>query len=117
MIPWVARWFAELLSKHAPGHDGKTQSERIRDQRCKVPFAIFGGNLMYVLLKAVSSHDKQTQRRMRAGMWLGVIERAAGNITCTKRGAVKCRTVKRFLGGQRRDFELVSKFQGLHGPQ
>ena len=38
IIAWMARWAAELLSKHAPGDDGRIPYERVRREGQKRKF-------------------------------------------------------------------------------
>ena len=45
IMSWLIRWAAEILSKYAPGDDGKTPYERIRNEACAVPNAIYLGRL------------------------------------------------------------------------
>ena len=75
IMPWMARWAAELISKYAPGDDGKTRYERIRRERCQVPLAPFGETVMYLPMKTAASSKGRPARRL--GVWLGVAERSS----------------------------------------
>ena len=60
IMPWMARWAAELLSKYVPGDDGKTPYERIRKESCKVQLVPFGEAAMYLPMKTVVSSKRGT---------------------------------------------------------
>ena len=51
VMAWMAKWAAELISKHSPGDDGKTPYERIRQERCQAPLVLFGEMVMYMPMK------------------------------------------------------------------
>ena len=112
IIPWEVRWSAELLTKYAPGYDGKTPFERIKGERCKVPLAMFREKVMYLPFKTAASHSQQLQPRMKEGIWLGVIDRIEETIIGTEKGVVKCRTIGRFPEKQRWDKDRITALQG-----
>ena len=69
IMAWMVRWAAELLSKYAPGDDGRTPYEIIRLESC----APFGETAMYLPLKIASSGKGVPGKKL--GIWLGTIER------------------------------------------
>ena len=93
VMAWMVRWAAELLSKYAPGDDGRTPYERIRFESCAVPLVPFGETVMYLPLKIAASSKGVPAKKI--GIWLGTIERTEEVIIGTPRGAIKCRTVSR----------------------
>ena len=111
IIPWAVRWAAELISRYAPGYDGKTPFERLRGENSKAPLAMFGEKVMYFPLKTATSHNKQAQPKMREGVWLGIFERTEETIIGTERGIIKCRIVKRFPEDQRWDPEMIHQLR------
>ena len=88
---WMARWAAELISKCAPGDDGKTPLlyERIRQDRCVVLLAM----TMYLPMEIARESTGTSSRKLV--LWLGVIERTEETIIGTKDGVVKCRIASR----------------------
>ena len=69
IIPWMVRWAGELITKYAPGYDGKIPYERLRGEPCRVPLAMFGGIVLYLPLKTAQSLTEHTQPKMRMGLW------------------------------------------------
>ena len=92
-MAWMARWAAELLSKYAPGDDGRIPYERIRKESCQVPLVPFGETVMFLPMKTATSSKGEPARR--AGVWLGIIERTEEVIIGTREGVTKCRIVCR----------------------
>ena len=99
VMAWLVRWAAEIISKYAPGEDGRTAYERLRHERCMVPLVPFGERMLYLPLKIVRRDNGNTAKR--EGVWLGVIERIEKVIIGPKGGAIKCRTVTRLPESQR----------------
>ena len=110
IMAWLAKWSAELISKYAPGDDGKTPYERIRQETCKVPLVPFGEAIMYLPMKTAKA-SKGTPAR-KPGIWLGVIERTEETIVGTENGVVKCRTVSRMAEGEQWNRERVLRMRG-----
>ena len=108
---WMARWAAELISKYAPGDDGKTPYERIRQEVCQVPLVPFGEMVMYLPMK-IATASKDVPAR-KAGIWLGVVERTEEMIIGTKDGVVKCRIWSRMSKDDQWNRELVLHMKGL----
>ena len=111
IMTWMARWASELTSKYAPGDDGKTPYERIRQEACQVPFVPFGEMVLYLPMKTATSSKGVPARK--AGIWLGVIERTEEMIIGTKDGVVKCRTVSRMSKDDQWNGEMVVHMKGL----
>ena len=93
IMAWMARWAGELLSKYAPGDDGKTPYERVRRETCNVPLVPFGESVMYLPMRTAKSSKGEPAKKV--GIWLGVIERIEEMIIGTRNGVIKCRTVSR----------------------
>ena len=88
IMAWLAMWSAELISKYAPGDDGKTAYERIRKETCKVPVVPFGEIVMYLPMKTASHSKGKFAKKM--GVWIGTIERTEETLIGTLNGVVKC---------------------------
>ena len=73
IMSWLVKWAAELLSKYAPGDDGRTPYERIRQETCVVPIAPFGETVMYLPLTIVKRSKGEPVKQM--GVYLGTNER------------------------------------------
>ena len=91
IIAGMVRWAAELISKYSVGCDGKSSYERIRQERSKVPIAMFGEVALYLPLETANALKEQAQPKMRMGIWLGTIERTEESLIGTEKGVVKCR--------------------------
>ena len=101
-----------MITKYAPGYDGKIPYERLRNESCKVPLAMFGETVLYLPLKTAQSLTEQTQPRMKMGLWLGVMERTEETLIGTNRGVVKCRIVNRLPQDQRWSKSRVMEMKG-----
>ena len=110
IIPWMARWAAELLSQHSPGEDGRTPFERIRGEKCVVPVIPFGEQVMYLQMKIVQRSKGEAARK--SGVWLGNNERTEESIIGTPKGVVKCRTYSRMEVGKRWDPNVIRNMRG-----
>ena len=111
IMAWLIRWSAELISKYAPGDDGKNGYERIRREFCKVPVVPFGETVMYLPLKT-ANHSKGKPAK-KLGVWLGTIERTEETLIGTPNGVIKCRTISRFAEGDRWNVEMVVNMAGV----
>ena len=111
IMAWMAKWAAELISKHPPGEDGTIPYERIRQERCQVPLVPLGEIVMYSLVKTVATNNGVPARR--PGVWLGITERTEETIIGTSSGALKCRTVSRMTNGQPWNGEIILQLRGL----
>ena len=111
IMSWLVRWAAELISKYAPGDDGRTPFERIRHESCMVPLVPFGETVMYLPLQTASGSKGEPVKRQ--GVWLGTIERTEETIIGTTKGIVKCRTVNRLAPNERWDAIAVLGVKGV----
>lgn len=109
-MAWMARWAAELLSKYAPGDDGKTLFERIRQERCMVPLANFGEMVMYLPMK--TTRESKGIPSKKHGIWLGIIERIKETIIGTRNGVVKCRTTSRLSECDQWNKDMILQMRG-----
>ena len=64
IMSWLVKWAAEVLSKYAPGDDGRTPYERIRQETCVVPIAPFGEAVLYLPLTILKRSKGQPVRKM-----------------------------------------------------
>ena len=111
VMAWLVRWAAELLSKYAPGEDGKAPYERIRQEKCLVPRVPFGERVTYLPLQNVRRSKGVPAKR--PGIWLGVNERTEEIIIGTSRRVVKCRTVSRLADGDQWCHDTIAQMKGL----
>ena len=88
IVAWLARWAAEIISKYAPGDDGRKPFERIRREKCNVPLVPFGEIVLYLQPKTVRRNKGDPAKR--EGVWLGTIDRSEESIVGTEHGVVKC---------------------------
>ena len=56
VMSWLVRWAAEVISKYAPGDDGRTPFERIRREVCAVPLVPFGETVLYLPLQLAAGN-------------------------------------------------------------
>lgn len=73
LMSWLVRWAAELLSKYAPGDNGRTPYERIRQEACAVPIARFAEAVVYTCPTTVRRNKGVPVKKM--GIYLGTNER------------------------------------------
>lgn len=67
-MAWLTRWAAEVVSKYAPGEDGRTPYGRTRHENYVVPIVSFGETVLYFALKTVRRNKGDAAKR--EGMWL-----------------------------------------------
>ena len=111
IMAWLMRWAAEIISKHAPGDDGRTPYERIRNETCAVPFVPFGEIAMYLPMKTASRNQGEATKKL--GIWLSTIERIEETIIGIEHGVTKCRTINRLSNEERWQKELVNNMKGV----
>lgn len=111
VIAWMVRWAAELLSKYAPGDDGKAPYERLRGTQCKSPLVQFGEAVWYLPMKTVR-RSKGDPAKL-PGIWLGINERTEEVLVGTMKGVVKCRTVSRMSSDKCWDAQLTKQMKGV----
>ena len=63
IMSWMGRWAAELFSIYAPGDDGRTPYERIRQEACMVPIAPFGETALYLPFTTVRRNKGEPVNR------------------------------------------------------
>ena len=68
IISWMVRWAVEFISNYSVGYDGKSPYERIREERSKVPIAMFGEVAFCLQLKTAKTQKEQAQPKMKMGM-------------------------------------------------
>ena len=110
LMSWLVRWAVELLSKYAPGDDGRTPYERIRNEACSVPIASFGETVLYLPLTTVKRNKGDPVKRM--GIYLGTNERTEESLIGTARGVIKCRSIDRLTKGDRWNRDAVLNMKG-----
>ena len=85
------KWAAEVLSKYAPGDDGRTPYERIRQETCVVPISQFGEADLHLPLTTVKRSKGQPVKKM--GIYLATNERTEESMIGTRHGVIKCRSM------------------------
>ena len=108
---WLVRWAAEVISKYAPGDDGRTFFERIRREACAKPFAPFGEIVLYLKFQTAASNKGEPAKKQC--IWLGTIERTEETFIGIARGVVKCRTLNKFSTDDMWDKDMVLGMQGV----
>ena len=111
IMVWLTRWAAELVSKYAPGEDGRTPYERIRNEECMVPTVFFGETILYLPIKTVRRNKGDAAKKQ--GVWIGTIERTEEAIIGIEHGVIKCRTVTRLAEGDRWSADNIKKMRGF----
>ena len=110
IMSWMVRWAAELLSKYAPGEDGRTPYERIRHEICAVPIAPFGEMVLYLPFTTVKRNKGDPVKRM--GIYLGTNDRTEESMIGTETGATKCRSINRLTLEDRWNRDAVLRMRG-----
>ena len=110
IMSWLVKWAAEVLSKYAPGDDGRTPYERIRQETCVVPIAPFGETVLYLPFTIVKRSKGQPVKKM--GIYLGTHERTEESMIGTRNGVIKCRTMDRMVAIERWNQEVVLGMKG-----
>ena len=105
IMSWIVRWAAELFSKYAPGDDGRTPYERIRQEACAVPIAPFGETVLYLPLTTVKRNKGDPIKKK--GVYLGTNERTEESLIGTERGVIKCRSINRLTTEERWSRDVV----------
>ena len=63
IMAWFVRWATEIISKYAPGDDGRTPFERIMHEKCIVPLVPFGEIVLYLPPKTVRRNKGDVAKR------------------------------------------------------
>ena len=111
IMAWLIRWAAEVISKYAPGDDGKTAYERLRNETCVVPVVPFGEAVMYLPMETAKNSKGEPAKKL--GIWIGTIERTEETLIGTGNGIIKCRTVSRLPSNERWQRDLVLSMKGV----
>ena len=69
----MVRWAAVFFSKYAPGDDGRTPSERIRQEACMVAVAIFGETVLCIPFTNVKRNKGEPAKKI--SVYLGTNEK------------------------------------------
>ena len=84
IMAWLVRSAAELISKYAPGEDGRTPYEGLRHEKCAVALVPFSETILYLSMKLVRRNKGDAAKG--EGVWLGTIERTEEAIIGTEIG-------------------------------
>ena len=80
--------------------------------KCTKPIVPIGEKVFYLPLKTANVHTKKGEPKMYEGIWLGTNSRTEEVFIGTRRGVVKCRTVKRLPARERWCKNLLHEMKG-----
>ena len=68
---------------------------------------------MHLPLDVLNTDQQKIEEKMKAGIWLGVIDRTEETLIGTELGVMKCRTIKRRPEGQQWNNGAIPAMKGI----
>ncbi len=109
---WLVRWAAMNVSRFLVGKDGRTAYERRRGRQCKVPLALFGGNVWYKQLAEGKAKVDKFESEWREGIWLGHSRKSNETLVGTESGVVRAYAIRRQDEGSRWGGKMIQSLKG-----